>query len=293
MKKSDITAWISIPIVLLIGFGIAMAGSDHSMTSFFGMPLFAFSVSLAFLIQILAFIPAYLFQTEKFYDITGSITYVSVTTLTVIFNQKNDLRSWLLLILVLIWAMRLGSFLFLRIHKAGKDGRFDDIKPSFPRFLNTWLLQGLWVSFTAAAAWAVITSSHQKELGIIALIGFVIWVLGFSFEVVADRQKNRFREDPANHGKFIQSGLWSRSRHPNYFGEITLWVGVAIIAVPVLQGWQWATLVSPVFVALLLTRISGVPLLEKRANEKWGGQKDYEAYKKNTPVLIPRLTAKK
>jgi steroid 5-alpha reductase family enzyme len=105
---------------------------------------------------------------------------------------------------------------------------------------------------------------------------------------VSDAQKNRFRADPANRGKFIQTGLWAWSRHPNYFGEIVLWIGVAIIALPVLRGWQYLTLISPVFVTLLLTRVSGVPMLERRADEKWGGQEDYEAYKARTPVLIPR-----
>jgi len=106
---------------------------------------------------------------------------------------------------------------------------------------------------------------------------------------VADRQKGQFSADPANKGRFISTGLWAKSRHPNYFGEILLWIGVAIIALPVLQGWQWVALISPVFVALLITRVSGVPHLEKKADTKWGGQADYEAYKKNTPVLIPKL----
>jgi steroid 5-alpha reductase family enzyme len=115
-----------------------------------------------------------------------------------------------------------------------------------------------------------------------------VWVLGFAIEATADAQKTRFRADPKNKGGFIHTGLWAWSRHPNYFGEITLWIGVAIITLPVLRGWQWVTLISPVFVALLITRVSGIPLLEKRADEKWGGQADYEAYKERTPVLIPR-----
>jgi steroid 5-alpha reductase family enzyme len=123
-----------------------------------------------------------------------------------------------------------------------------------------------------------------------AILGFLVWAFGFAFEVVADSQKSCFNADPANKGKFIQTGLWSRSRHPNYFGEIVLWVGIAIIAIPVLQGWQWIAMISPLFVTLLLTRVSGVPLLEKKADKKWGGQEGYETYKKNTPVLIPRLT---
>ena len=121
------------------------------------------------------------------------------------------------------------------------------------------------------------------------MVGFVLWAAGFAVEVVADQQKSRFRADPANRGRFISTGLWSRSRHPNYFGEILLWIGVSVIALPVLQGWQWVGLVSPVFVAALITRVSGVPLLEAKAEATWGGQPDYEAYKQTTPVLVPRL----
>jgi steroid 5-alpha reductase family enzyme len=253
-----------------------------------GILIFALSVGLAFLIQWLVFIPAYLQQSERFFDLTGSITYITVTTTAVLLSPIVDGRSILLLVLVVVWATRLGTFLFLRIQKAGKDARFDELKPSFIRFLNVWTLQGLWVTFTLAAALAAITTTTRKELDLFALIGFLVWVFGFAIEVGADTQKSRFRADPENKGKFIHTGLWARSRHPNYFGEIVLWIGVAVIALPILRGWQWVTLISPVFVTLLLTRISGVPMLEKRADEKWGGQEDYEAYKERTPVLIPR-----
>jgi steroid 5-alpha reductase family enzyme len=287
MNTADRNALITLPIVVVVGAGVAWAGSQGG-ASVAGIPIFAFSVGLAFLIQWLAFIPAYLLQTEKFLDLTGSLTYITVAILAVLLSPEVDGRSILLLALVVIWAARLGTYLFRRILKAGKDARFDDIKPSFPRFLNFWTLQGLWVTFTLAAALAAITTTTRKELGWFALLGFLVWVVGFAFEAVADLQKSRFREDPNNKGKFIQTGLWAWSRHPNYFGEITLWVGVAIIALPVLRGWQWVTLISPVFVALLITRVSGVPMLEERADEKWGGQEDYEAYKERTPVLIPR-----
>jgi steroid 5-alpha reductase family enzyme len=253
------------------------------------MPLFAGLVGLAFLIQWIVFIPSYVRQTEHFFDLTGSATYITVTVLAVVLSPVIDGRSLLLLALVVVWALRLGSFLFRRVHKAGKDGRFDDLKPFFLRFLNTWTLQGLWVAFTLAAVLAAITTTTRKELDIFALVGFLIWLLGFAIEVVADSQKNRFRANLENTDKFIQTGLWAWSRHPNYFGEIVLWIGVAVIALPVLRGWQWVTLISPLFVTLLLTRVSGVPMLEKRADGKWGGQEDYEAYKARTPVLIPRL----
>jgi steroid 5-alpha reductase family enzyme len=288
MKKEDRNALIAVLIVTLIGLGVAWAGSQGGAVAF-GIPVFALAVGLAFLIQWLVFIPAYVLKSEMFFDLTGSITYITVTAVTVLLSPVVDGRSILLLVLVVIWAGRLGTYLFRRIQKAGKDARFDELKTSFFRFLSTWTLQGLWVTLTAAAALAAITTTNRKDLSLFALIGFLVWFLGFGIEAVADAQKSRFRADPDNKGKFISTGLWSRSRHPNYFGEIVLWIGVAIIALPVLQGWQLVTLISPVFVTLLLTRVSGVPLLEKRADEKWGGQPDYEAYKERTPVLIPRL----
>lgn len=291
MKKSNLTSLLTFLILVLIGVLLALAGSQGGIM-FGGVPIFMLAVGLAYLIQWLVFIPSYIFQTEKFFDLTGSLTYISVITVAVCYSRYSvdlDTRSIMLAALVGIWAVRLGAFLFGRIRKAGKDDRFDELKPSFFRFLNVWTIQGLWITFTVAAALAAITSSARKDLDAFALVGALVWVIGFVIEVIADAQKSRFNADPANKGKFIRTGLWSRSRHPNYFGEIVLWIGIAIIAVPVLQGWQWVAMISPIFVTLLLTRVSGIPLLEKKAEVKWGGQADYEEYKKNTPVLIPRL----
>jgi steroid 5-alpha reductase family enzyme len=288
MKKTDRTSLFIFPVLIVIALLFALAGSQGGST-LAGMPLFGLLVGLAILIQWLAFIPAYRQQTEKFYDITGSITYILVVTLALVFSPGINARALLLWVLVVVWAVRLGSFLFRRIQKAGRDDRFDEIKPSFIRFLNAWTIQGLWVTFTMAAALVAITTTARKELEFFALMGFLVWAFGFGIEVIADAQKSRFNADPANKGKFIQTGLWAHSRHPNYFGEIVLWIGVTVIALPLLQGWQWVALISPVFVTLLLTRISGVPLLEKKADQKWGGQVEYETYKKTTPVLIPRL----
>lgn len=288
MKSTDRNSLIVFPILILIGSLVALAGSQGG-AALGRIPVFALAVGLAFLIQWLVFIPAYMFQTEKFFDLTGSITYITVTTLALVLSNSMDSRAVLLWALVIIWALRLGTFLFSRIKKAGKDDRFDEIKPSFIRFLNVWTIQGLWVTFTLAAALVAITSATRKDLDAFAIVGILVWVIGFAIEVIADSQKSRFNADPSNKGKFIQTGLWSRSRHPNYFGEIVLWIGIAIIAIPILQGWQWVAMISPLFVALLLTRVSGIPLLEKKADKKWGGQEEYESYKKNTPVLIPRL----
>ncbi len=288
MKDTDRKGLIALPVVVVLAVLIALAGSHHGAT-LGGFPIFAWAVVAAFIIQWLVFIPSFKAQTEKFFDLTGSLTYVAITVMLVALTPGIDARGLLLAALVALWALRLGTFLSRRISASGKDDRFDEIKPSFVRFLNVWTVQGLWVVFTAAAAWIAISSTQRVGLDWLALLGFLLWAAGFGVEVVADLQKSRFKADPANKGKFISSGLWSRSRHPNYFGEILLWVGVAVIAAPVLQGWQWVAMISPVFVALLLIKVSGIPLLEKKADKTWGGQAEYEAYKENTPVLIPKF----
>ncbi len=241
---------------------------------------------LAFAVQWAAFVPAYWKQTERFYDLTGSITYVMVTGFAVFASMSFDWRSVILAALVTVWAIRLGTFLFRRIRAEGADERFDDIKPSASRFFVAWTLQGLWVFLTLSAALAAITALDPEPLGWRDALGIGIWASGFAIEVIADRQKRRFRE--RNPGRFVQTGLWAWSRHPNYFGEIVLWVGVFVSASATLRGWQWVTVISPLFVVFLLTQVSGIPILEKRAEERWGDHESYREYKRNTPVLIPR-----
>lgn len=287
MSKAERVAIFGSIIAALLGAIAAWAGSDGGDTVG-GIPAFALLVGAAFAINIAVFIPSYLAGTEHYYDLTGSLTYISVTTLALITAAEVDTRSVIAAALIYVWAGRLGSFLFRRIRSSGKDGRFDQIKTSFLRFLLAWMLQGLWVTLTAGAAYAAITSGSKTNFGIIGIVGVVVWVVGFVIEVVADTQKTAFRKDPANSGRFIATGLWAWSRHPNYFGEIMLWTGMAIMVLPALSGLQYFTLISPLFVATLLLRISGVPMLERRADATWGGQPDYEQYKLVTPTLVPR-----
>jgi steroid 5-alpha reductase family enzyme len=292
MSKADKEAFLLIPFVVLTAMGVAWAGSQGGYT-IAGIPIFALCVVLAFIFQWLAFIPAYHKKTQSFYDLTGSVTNVTVIGVSIMLTPVVDSRAWLLAGIIVIWAVRLGYFLFTRIRISGEDRRFREITVSFPRFLLAWTLQGLWVALTLAAALAAITSMRKVGLDLFALAGLLVWLVGFGIEVVADRQKRSFNANPDNKDKFIRTGIWSWSRHPNHFGEIVLWIGVAIIALPVLRGWQWLTLISPVFVTILLTRISGIPMLETHADKKWGGQPDYEAYKARTSVLIPRPPSNK
>jgi len=287
MQKQEQRSLLIFPFLVLLGLGMGWAGSQGSVT-IAGLPLYMVAIGLIFVVQWIAFIPAYRNQDEKFFDLAGSLTYITVMLLALLLNPNRDARSFLVAALVIIWAIRLGTFLYRRVHRAGKDGRFDALKPLFWRFLNVWTIQALWVTFTAAAALVVLTNTQRQPLGLLAWLGTALWLVGFIIEVMADMQKTRFRADPAHKEQFIQSGLWRYSRHPNYLGEIILWVGIALIALPVLQGWQWVALISPFFVTILLTRVSGLPMLEKRADDKWGGQEAYEAYKERTPVLVPK-----
>ena len=278
-------------ILLAVGLPLAVTGlANPSGATINGWPAAPTLALGVFVIQWLAFIPARLLQTERFYDLTGSATYIAVTLGAVVAASEPTGAQVLIAIMIFIWAARLGSFLFRRIHAAGGDQRFDQIKISSSRFFVAWTLQGTWVVMTSCAAVTAVLSLEQPPLGPVYVVGAAMWVAGFAIEVIADRQKSRFREDPANAGQFINVGLWARSRHPNYFGEILLWAGIATMATPYLSGSQWIVLLSPFFVYALLTRISGIPTLAKRGQQLWGDDPAYQAYLSNTPRLFPRLT---
>jgi steroid 5-alpha reductase family enzyme len=289
-ERSNAQITIAIAIAIAIGALMSWAGSDGG-DRVGAIRVFALCGALAFAINWLAFIPSALKRTEHYYDLVGGITYITTTVVAVLLSSELDLRATLVAAMVMVWSLRLATFLFLRVLSSGRDSRFDDIKNRPLRFFMAWTIQGLWVLLTAATALAVITGGARVPLGAVGSAGIAVWAIGILIEIVADRQKSKFKDDPNNEGKFINIGLWAWSRHPNYFGEILLWTGMAIVAVPVLQGWQWATLISPVFVTFLLIRVSGIPLLEEKADQRWGGDNNYEEYKRRTPVLIPKPPA--
>ncbi|GMM95668.1 DUF1295 domain-containing protein [Microbacterium luteum] len=290
MTSATRASLVAIVVALALGGLVAWAGSQGTALVA-GIPLFALAVAAAFAVQVIVWIPSQLARTEKFFDITGSLTFIGVSVAVLLLAPVADARGWVLAAMIVLWAVRLGAFLFVRVHRSGGDDRFDDLKTNPVRFLRVWVLQGAWVSLTASAAWIAMSSETRAPIGWLAVAGIAVWVLGMVVEITADAQKTAFKADPANKGRFIRSGLWSRSRHPNYFGEIVIWLGVFLVAAPVLTGWQWVALISPLFVILLLTRVSGIPLLEQKADRTWGGEDDYEAYKKRTPTLIPRLSS--
>ena len=257
--------------------------ANNIETEIFGFNSFKFLITVAVLIQFLIFLPSYIFKTEKFYDLTGSLTYISVTSIAYFSLENPTTTDTILFLYVVIWAGRLGIFLFRRINKDGKDERFDKAKKKFFWFLQYWMGQAAWVVFTAGASVLAILSPIETELDIIAFTGIFLWWSGFLIEVVADYQKRKFREISDTKTVFISTGLWARSRHPNYFGEITLWVGMAVISLSSLSGIAYVTaIVSPVSVYLLLRKLEGVPMLERIAEERYGDLLEYQQYKENS-----------
>ena len=270
-------------IAFMISFGIAYLTGNEIVIN---------AVLLAFLISWVAFIPAYGFQTEKFYDLTGSIKYlllIWITYLAAFQINGYNIGSLILTLFISVWTIRLGSFLFMRIHKDGEDKRFRTIKTSWSQFFMTWTLSGMWVSICSMCALTAISSNTGVVTNSIFYIGAILFVVGLSIEVIADNQKSVFRSVEANKNKFITTGLWAKSRHPNYLGEIVLWFAVAVMSFSSLTGLQYITLISPIFTYLLLVHVSGVRMLEARSDIKWADNQEYQEYKRETPVLFFKL----
>jgi steroid 5-alpha reductase family enzyme len=280
--------FISI-ISVLIACAFAWAGS-YGGPSFAEFPALMLIAGTGFIIHWIIFLPSFFFITEKFYDITGTIAYFVMVGLAVYIASESrslSMLSKIIAAMVLIWALRLGLFLLIRVFHVGEDNRFSEAKKSFFKFLMFFSLSGLWVFLTTANALTLILNNPDMNADLFLGIGGIIWVIGFSFEVIADEQKRQFRKKESKRSQFIKTGLWSISRHPNYFGEILIWIGMAVISFPALSGWQYATLISPLFVILMLTKVSGINLLEENADKKWGNLDEYQTYKTNTAVLIP------
>ena len=232
---------------------------------------------------------SFLLKTERYYDIVGSLTYIITISIAYFSVENKTMIDSIIYFYVMVWASRLGIYLFRRVRNDGKDIRFEKAKRHFFWFLQYWMGQALWVSLTACAAIIAILSPEDNTLPVFAMIGMALWLSGFAIESISDYQKRVFRKENNPSESFIHTGLWARSRHPNYFGEITLWTGIAVIALNTLTGIEYITLISPVFVYILLTRMSGINLLERIADERYGHLEEYQRYKSTTPVLIPNL----
>lgn len=228
-------------------------------------------------------------KTEKFYDFTGSVTFILLAHLSRIWGGAKHVRQNVQSGLVTAWALRLGTFLFMRILKDGHDRRFNNVRDSPGTFFVYWSIQAVWIFVTLLPTLMLNSERRDVPLGWRDYVGWGVWGLGFAVEAIADQQKWQFKSDPDNAGKFIRSGLWAYSRHPNYCGEILQWTGLWLSASSVMGGAQYFSVASPLFVWFLIRYVSGVPLLEKQAMKKWGSDPAFQNYLKNTPIMWPKL----
>ena len=289
-----LTTIVVTSVFMIIFLIVSAVGNNSVILNGYSAVLYCAVICIG--IQWVAWIPASIGKTERFYDLTGGLTYITLVGFSLWAGSQSEpvsSRELIISLLVVIWSLRLSSFLYLRIHRTGKDGRFDKLKTSSIRFLVPWTIQGLWVFLTMIVVIVINTQANSAPvLGIWDGIGLSIWILGFSIEVIADNQKTVFNSEPNNQGKWIDCGLWSYSRHPNYLGEVLLWTGIAFFGVSCFTGLEKIAWISPLFIYLLLTRISGTPILDRRALEKWGDDSEYQIYRKNTPLLFPRFFKK-
>ncbi|KAF2165477.1 hypothetical protein M409DRAFT_67294 [Zasmidium cellare ATCC 36951] len=304
------------------------------------------SIGLAYGIQAAVAVPSIFLQTERFYDLSGSLTYISCAALSLYLPtirarlaagpgstgpawpsllgslvSKGGVSAWnwrqvVLSAAVTFWATRLGSFLFSRITADdGKDSRFDSIRSSPPKFFVAFFAQATWVSLCLIPVLAInsIPATTLAALPLVTItdiIGILLYVGGLAFEATADQQKSQWvkeKKEKKHSEDFLTRGLWSKSRHPNYFGESTLWTGIATTAAGVMlsnvgqagMGFSGSAVsrigalamaaVSPAFVTFLLLKVSGIPLSENKYDMRYGDRKDYQEWKKNTPMFIPKL----
>lgn len=246
-------------------------------------------VAVDFLMQYAVFIISAYLKTEKFFDLTGSTTFIVLAHLCLKWNPERSMRQMIQSGMILIWAVRLGTYLFTRVLKSGKDRRFNRIRENPPLFFIYWTAQGLWIFITLLPSMMLLSRPDFMPLTNRDYLGFGLWTLGFAIEVIADFQKSIFCNMPENKDKYINSGLWSISRHPNYLGEILLWFGLYFSSSSTFKGKEMLTVLCPVFDMFLITKISGIPPLERYGIQKWGKDPSYQSYIKNTAVLIPYL----
>lgn len=250
------------------------------------MNLILISLALSVIINLGVFLYAYHHQTDHYTDLTYGMTFLLTTLGILIYQGDFPLEKVLLTLMITLWSVRLAHYLFKRIKTIKKDDRFDKMRKSFWSFGGFWALQAvsIWIILLPTI---IILSKKNIQINWFMIIGIIIWLKGFVIEAIADNQKFNFKMNPKNKEKFIQSGIWHYSRHPNYWGEILCWVGIFIYALPYLQTWEWLSIISPLWIIILLTCISGIPLLEKSADKKYGNQATYQNYKNNTSILIP------
>ncbi|XP_031261735.1 uncharacterized protein LOC116127623 isoform X2 [Pistacia vera] len=237
--------------------------------------------------QLLFFVITALLKFDKVTDFAGSTNFIIIAVLTLVLKGTYHFRQVVLTLLVVVWGLRLGLFLLMRILQWGEDRRFDEMRGNLGKLAIFWIFQAVWVWTVSLPLTVVNASDRDPSLQAVDIIGWIMWSVGASIEASADQQKLAFKNSPENRGKWCNVGVWNYSRHPNYFGEIFLWWGIFIASTPVLEGAEWLVILGPIFLTLLLLFVSGIPLLEESADKKYGNVAAYRVYKKTTSPLIP------
>lgn len=249
---------------------------------------FLLSAVAAFVVNGLFFAYAAMKKTDVVTDLSYSLSFALVSAALIVLNRSAPLAALVPAALTVLWALRLGSYLFTRIIATKVDHRFDGMREVPLKFARFWILQAVAVALILLPVAASVASPvAERGFGPFEIAGIVLWTAGFLIEAVADAQKAAFKAS----GKpgFISWGLWKYSRHPNYFGETLLWWALFVYALPALSGALFLSVLGPVFITFLLLKVSGIPLLEKSADAKHGADPAYQEYKRRTSVfaLLP------
>ena len=254
------------------------------MTELFS--LYAILFVLTMLYMLAWFVVSVVIKRNDVADIAWGIGFVLVAVVSLVLGDTESARSLLATGLVAVWGLRLSTHIYLRIRGKDEDPRYRKWRQEwgrwfYPRsFFQVFILQGLLLLLVVSPV-VFVNTFAGGPLGVAAVIGALIWLVGFGFEVVGDRQLRRFLADPANKGKVLQSGLWRYTRHPNYFGEVTQWWGLWCIALAVPYGW--ISVIGPAAITVLILYVSGIPMLEK----KMAGNPAFEEYKQRVSTFIP------
>jgi steroid 5-alpha reductase family enzyme len=240
---------------------------------------------LSLVINALMFLIAFRLRSDKLTDVSYALTFIILASFDIA-RATCNYYSLIGISLIYLWSLRIGGFLLYRVIRAGRDRRFDDIREHFWQFAKFWLGQAVtvWILMVPAGLGLATHNTWHTT----AIIGIIVWLTGFVLEAVADLQKYRFTHTPANKDHWIDSGVWHYSRHPNYLGEILVWVGIYAYLVPALSPVnRLISVISPLFITVLLLFVSGIPILEKSADRRWGSEPAYRDYKRTTSLLVP------
>jgi len=247
--------------------------------------LILYSAICVFLYMVFIFLLAWIIKDNSIVDIAWGIGFLLVAILTFILGGGFVTRHFLVTALIVIWGTRLAAHIAIRNKGRGEDFRYAKWRRDWGKwffirsFFQIYVLQGFLLLIIAYPV-MLINHSEKKGIGLLDILGLVVWLTGFFFEAVGDVQLSKFKRKAENKGKIMNRGLWKYTRHPNYFGEAAVWWGIFLIALSVRYGWT--AVVSPLLITFLLLRVSGVKMLEK----KYVGNKEFEEYAERTSVFF-------